>query len=169
MGLDLGGCEVTGDRLDLALLGCELEVHRRQITRMRIAAILLLACALTACSGHSASPESVARAWSAALNRNDNEAAAKLFAPGAQIVQIGVEKLRTHGDAVDWNAALPCGGRIVSVEPQADDEVLVIFHLTERPHHICDGPGEDAAALLTVVHGKIVIWHQTPVPVRTAV
>ena len=136
---------------------------------MRIAAILLLGLALTACGGHAASPESVARAWSAALNRNDNEAAAKLFAPDAQIDQIGVERLHTHHDAVQWNAMLPCGGRIASIEPQADNEVLVIFHLTERPHHICDGPGQDAAALFTVVHGKIVIWHQTAVPSARAV
>src|SRR4051794_29420579 len=136
---------------------------------MRILAISLMTLVLTACGSHTASPESVVRAWSAALNRNDNEAAAKLFAPGAQIVQVGVLKLRSHRDAVRWNAALPCGGRIASVERQANDEVLVIFHLTERPHHICDGPGEDAAALFTVVHGKIVIWHQTPVPRRTAV
>jgi limonene-1,2-epoxide hydrolase len=131
---------------------------------MRIAAISLAALALVACGGHKASPESVARAWSAALNRNDDRTAAKLFAHDAQIVQGGILKLRSQEDARSWNAALPCGGRIVSVEQIAANQVLVVFHLTERPHHICDGPGENAAALITVVHGKIVLWHQTTVP-----
>ena len=136
---------------------------------MRLAAISLVVVALTACGGHSSSPESVARAWSAALNRNDNEAAAKLFAPDAQVVQEGVLTLHSHRDAVHWNASLPCGGRIASMERQADDEVLVIFHLNGRPGHQCDGPGDDAAALFTVVHGKIVIWHETTVPSNAAV
>ncbi len=127
--LDLRVREVAGDRLDLPLLRCKLEVHRRQTTRMRFVAISLAVLALTACGGKAASPESVARAWSAALNSNDNDAAAKLFAPGAQIVQAGVLTLRTRRDAVRWNASLPCGGRIASVQPQADNEVLVIFHL----------------------------------------
>jgi limonene-1,2-epoxide hydrolase len=136
---------------------------------MRLAAISLAVLALTACGGHSTSPESVARAWSAALNRNDNEAAARLFAPDAQVVQEGVLTLHTQRDARHWNAALPCGGRIASIQQQAADEVLVIFHLTGRPGHQCDGPGDDAAALFTVVHGKIVIWHETAVPTSRAV
>jgi hypothetical protein len=137
---------------------------------MRIAAILLLAVALAGCGSHQASPESVARAWSTALNRNDNQAAAKLFAPGAQIVQTGVLlTLRTHAQAVTWNAGLPCGGRIANVQQQSRDQVLVIFSLTDRPGHQCDGPGDAAAALFTVVHGKIVLWHETAVPNSNAV
>jgi hypothetical protein len=42
--------------------------------------------------------------------------------------------------------------------------VLVVFDLTERPHHQCDAPGAQAAALFQVDHGKIVLWHQTAVP-----
>jgi hypothetical protein len=136
---------------------------------MRIAAISLLAVALVGCGAHGASPESVARAWTAALNRDDSQSAARLFAPGAQIVQGSTLTLRTHAQAVTWNAGLPCGGVIVSVQQQSRDQVLVIFRLTGRPHHECDGPGDGAAALFTVVHGKIVLWHETAVPRKNVV
>lgn len=132
---------------------------------MRIGAILLAAVALSACGGHGKpSAESVARQWSAALNRNDNEAAGRLFADGAEIVQNGEETLQTHADAVRWNAGLPCGGRITHVERHGKDEVLAIFQLKERPQHRCDAPGGIAAALFQVERGKIVLWHQSEVP-----
>jgi len=80
---------------------------------MKLLAILLGVLALTACGGSkSSSATDVVRAWSAALDRNDNEQAARLFADGAQVVQNGEETLLTHADAVRWNAGLPCGGRI---------------------------------------------------------
>jgi limonene-1,2-epoxide hydrolase len=106
----------------------------------------------------------VARAWSAALDRSDNEAAARLFAKGAQVVQSEAITLATHEDAVTWNSALPCGGKIEKVIVRAPDEVLVVFLLDERPRHLCDAPGADAAAIFRVDHGKIVLWHQTVPP-----
>ena len=39
-----------------------------------------------------------------------------------------------------------------------------MFRLKERPGHVCDGPGQDAAAIIRVVRGRIVLWHQTGVP-----
>ncbi|HEV8462973.1 MAG TPA: hypothetical protein VGQ38_19970 [Gaiellaceae bacterium] len=114
--------------------------------------------------GKPAAPGEVARAWSAALNKNDNEAAGRLFADGAQIVQDGSERLQTHADAVRWNAGLPCGGTITLLEPRADGQVLAVFRLTDRPHHICDAPGGLAAVLFEVRKGQIVLWHQTDVP-----
>jgi limonene-1,2-epoxide hydrolase len=132
---------------------------------MRSGAILALAVLVTACGGHRArSPEEVARAWSAALNRADDEAAAQLFAPSAEIVQGGELVLRDHDDAVTWNASLPCGGAITRVIREADDQVLVVFRLKDRPRHTCDAPGQDAAALFKVEGGKIVLWHQTDPP-----
>jgi limonene-1,2-epoxide hydrolase len=117
------------------------------------------------CGGHgSRSPESVARAWSAALDRNDNESAARLFADDAKVVQDGELDLRDHAEAVQWNAMLPCGGTITSVTAQSKTDVLVVFKLTERPQHRCDGPGTRAAALFRVRDGKIVLWHQTQAP-----
>ncbi len=132
---------------------------------MRSAVIVLSAVLLAGCGGtKSPSPESVVRAWSAALDRNDNEAAGRLFAGGATIVQGGSIHLETHADAVRWNAELPCGGHIESLRRRAGGDVLVIFTLQERPQHRCDAPGTKTAALFTVKDGKIVLWHQTDVP-----
>ena len=59
-----------------------------RLSGMKVALVILVALALTGCGGHkTATPTQVARAWSAALDRNDNEAAGLLFADGAQIVQ----------------------------------------------------------------------------------
>jgi len=132
---------------------------------MRCAGILLTVLALSACDGGSApSAEKVARAWSAALDRADDGAAAKLFAPSAVVVQDSELVLRTHADALAWNATLPCGGRITRVIAQRKDQVLVVFRLTERPGHRCDAPGVDAAAVFRVEDGKLVLWHQTQPP-----
>jgi limonene-1,2-epoxide hydrolase len=132
---------------------------------VRRVAILALTAVLAACAGHSSrSAEDAARAWSAALNRSDNEAAANQFAPETEIVQNGEIALQTHRDAVRWNAALPCGGRITRVVHQARNQVLVVFRLTERPGHHCDAPGIEAAAVFRVENGKIVLWRQTSPP-----
>jgi hypothetical protein len=128
------------------------------------AATLLFVLALTGCGSHARSAADVARAWSAALDRNDNEDAARLFADGAQVVQGGELTLQTHADAVRWNAALPCGGRIAQVEPRGKSQVLVVFVLAGRPGHRCDSPGAKAAAIFEVRRGQIVLWHQTEVP-----
>jgi hypothetical protein len=129
-------------------------------------AALAVAALLSACGGSGArSPEAVARAWSAALNRSDDDSAAKLFAPGAEIVQDDALVLHTHAQAVAWNASLPCGGTITRVVHERQrDQVLVVFKLKERPGHRCDAPGQDAAALFQVDRGKIVLWHQTAPP-----
>jgi limonene-1,2-epoxide hydrolase len=132
---------------------------------MRLVTILAVAGLLTACGGHAErSPEAVARAWSAALNKANDEAAGKQFASNAEVIQNGRLVLRTHRDAVRWNAALPCGGRITRVVHQSNDQVLVVFRLTERPGHHCDAPGLAAAAVFRVEHGKIVSWRQTAPP-----
>jgi hypothetical protein len=128
---------------------------------------ILLAAVLVAagCGAHKPqSPEQVARSWSAALDRSDNEAVARLFADGAQIVQNGELVFSTHADAVRWNAGLPCGGKITSVSRRSATDVLVVFTLQGRPQHACDAPGQQAAALFRVRDGKIVLWHQTDVP-----
>lgn len=128
-------------------------------------ALLLVGAAVaalaTGCGSSSPSAESVVRAWSQALNSDDNKAAADLFAPGAEIVQAGrVVTLRTHADAVAWNSQLPCSGRIVSITSKGQTATAT-FELGDREHSRCDGPGERATAIFRVVKGKIVLWHQT--------
>lgn len=101
------------------------------------------------------------RAWSEALNHDDNNTAATLFASGAEVVQgQQVLTLRSHEDAVAWNAALPCSGRIVSIRSRGQTATAT-FELGDRPHSRCDGPGQQATAIFKVVQGKIVLWHQT--------
>jgi limonene-1,2-epoxide hydrolase len=125
--------------------------------------LLLLGAILlpAGCGGGSPSAESVVRAWSAALNQDDNDTAGSLFAKDAEIVQGGrVLTLRTRKQAVAWNSALPCSGRIVSIHTRGQTATAT-FVLGDRPHSQCDGPGQQATAIFKVVHGKIVLWHQT--------
>jgi limonene-1,2-epoxide hydrolase len=136
------------------------------LTFRRPASGVVLALVSTAlvsgCGSGSPSVESVVRAWSQALNTDDNGRAADLFAPDAEVVQAGrVLTLRTHHDAVVWNAGLPCSGRIVSIETRGQT-ARATFLLGDRPHSKCDGPGERTTAIFKVVKGKIVLWHQAP-------
>lgn len=121
----------------------------------------MLVVALTGCGSGQPSAESVLRAWSQELNTGDNKGAAKLFAPGAQVVQPGVViRLKNYDDALAWNAALPCSGKIVSIT-STGDTATATFVLGNRQSSKCDGPGERATALVRVRKGKIVLWHQT--------
>jgi limonene-1,2-epoxide hydrolase len=126
-----------------------------------LALAVLFPALLTGCGSTPPSPESVVRAWSQELNSGDNEAAAKLFAPGAEVVQAGTAiRLDTHAEALAWNAALPCSGRLVSIKTSGDT-TRATFVLGDRPKKKCDGPGQRATAIFRVREGKIVLWHQT--------
>ena len=134
----------------------------------RAAALVLAAAALTGCGSGSPDAESVVRAWSQALNQGDNDTAGKLFARGAEVIQgNSVLRLNTQQDAVAWNAALPCSGRILSIRSRGQTATAT-FLLGNRPHTTCDGPGERATAIFRVVRGKIVLWHQTDRPGASA-
>lgn len=129
-------------------------------------AVLVL---LAACGGSQASPEEVVRAWSTALNADQNEAAADLFAPGAKVVQGGLElTFSTHEDAVTWNQGLPCNGRIVALEVDGN-VVTASFLLRDSQTTPCDAPGEQATAIFTVEEGEITRWEQPLEPVGPTV
>jgi xanthine/CO dehydrogenase XdhC/CoxF family maturation factor len=131
---------------------------------VRIAIGLVIVAVLAGCTSKPPSAGSVVRAWSQALNSGDNEEAANLFAPGAKVVQAGlVLRLVTHQQAVAWNMALPCSGRIVRMVEHGDT-ARATFVLGDRQKTKCDGPGETATAIVQVKKGKIVLWHQTPTP-----
>ena len=68
--------------------------------------------------------------------------------------------LKTERDAVAWNAALPCSGRILSIHSRGQTATAT-FLLGNRTPNSCDGPGQHATAFIKVVRGKIVLWHQT--------
>jgi hypothetical protein len=124
-------------------------------------ALLALAVALGGCrGGGTASPEEVVRNWSEALNADDNDGAADLFASGAEIIQAGTSlRLSRHDEAVRWNAALPCDGEIVELEVD-EDEVTAVFVLSDSRTMPCDAPGAEVTAIFTVRDGKIVRWEQ---------
>jgi len=140
--------------------------------RLWLALPVLFPALLAGCGSTPPSPESVVRAWSQELNSGDNEGAAKLFAPGAEVVQAGTAiRLNTHAEAVAWNTALPCSGRLVSIKTTGDT-TRATFVLGNRAKKTCDGPGQRATAIFRVRNGKIVLWHQTssaPAPVGPAV
>ena len=140
--------------------------------RPQLTLALLVVAVLGGCGSTPPSPESVVRAWSQELNTGDNADAAKLFAPGAEIVQAGTTlRLNTQAEAIAWNAALPCSGRIVSIK-SSGNTTRATFVLGNRQKSKCDGPGKRATAIVRVRKGKIVLWHQTsaaPAPVGPAV
>jgi limonene-1,2-epoxide hydrolase len=116
--------------------------------------------ALAGCGSGDPSPESVVRAWSEAVNSQDNSAAARLFAENARVIQgTDVRRLHTFREARAWNAGLPCSGRILSLQARGD-VVRATFLLGNRGKTRCDGPGERAQALFHIERGKIVLWHQ---------
>ena len=127
---------------------------------MRLVVALALV-ALTACGGgDDPSAESVVRAWSQAVNADDNAAAARLFADGARVVQDGdVRVFGSFAEAQMWNAALPCSGRIVALRSNGN-AVRATFVLGHRVRARCDGPGARVSTLFHVEEGKIVLWHQ---------
>ena len=129
---------------------------------MRVAPLVVALAVLAAgCGGSPPSTQSVVRAWSQALNAEDNKSAADLFAPGAEVVQGSrVIRLRTHAEAEAWNSSLPCSGQIVAIKSHGQT-VRATFRLGDRQHSRCDGPGDLATAIFRVVKGKIVLWHQT--------
>ena len=121
---------------------------------------LALALVLAGCGGSDPSAGSVVRAWSQAVNSDDNAAAARLFAPGARVIQgDSVRRLRDFAEARAWNARLPCSGRILTLREHGDT-VRATFLLGNRRRSRCDGPGQRAHALVRVREGKIVLWHQ---------
>jgi limonene-1,2-epoxide hydrolase len=124
-------------------------------------AVALVTAAPAAAAGK---PRDVVRAWSAALNANDNERAARLFARNARVVQPGIDvPLTSHKLAVAFNDSLPCAGKIVDITV-VGNRATATFVLGERPKHRCDAPGVKAAALFVVRAGKIVRWQQVAVP-----
>jgi hypothetical protein len=156
-----------------------LEVHRRDYSRAirRILAGLCVALALAAagCGGGGGgqtqaapkerSPESVVRAWSLAINSNDNRAAGRLFAKNARVIQGSLDiRLPNLRVATLFNASLPCSGRLAHLTRDGD-VVTATFVLGPRPTGpLCTGPGQKASAAFTIRHGKIVQWQQVPNP-----
>ena len=132
--------------------------------KWRAAVVVAGALVLVGAAPAARSPASVVRAWSAALNTGNNEAAANLFAKNAIVAQPGYTlPLKTHELAVLWNKSLPCAGHIlwITVKKNVADAT---FRLSDRsPVQRCDAPGTRARAAFTVVNGKIAAFVKLPV------
>ncbi len=164
--LDLGPREVAGERLDLALLRRELEVHGGHTSAVKIAATALATLALTGCGGHHAR---LARGCRPQLERRPRPQRQRSCCTAVRGRREGRPERRGRSWPItrppcSGTQSLPCGGKIVSVTPSGKTDVVVVFRLTERPGHHCDGPGSEAAALFRVRDGRIVLWHQTAPP-----
>ncbi len=134
------------------------------LDRLLAGALALLCLLPLACGGSSPSPESVVRAWSESLNAGDDESAGELFAPGAEVIQLGrTTTLAGPAEAVAFTRSLPCSGRILSLESKGET-VTTVFRLEDRETSPCDGPGQEVTAVFKVREGKIVQLHQLPSP-----
>jgi SnoaL-like domain len=131
--------------------------------RLVLVAVVIVAAVGAGDAAAVTPPASVVRAWSNALNANQNVRAANLFAPGARVVQPGVDvALSSRALAIAFNESLPCAGKILAVKVRGN-RATATFRLGQRPKHRCDAPGAKAAAVFVVRNGKIVRWQQVPV------
>ena len=121
-----------------------------------VAALVLGGCA----GGGTLSGEEVVRAWNDAVRAGDDERAAELFAPGAKIVQASYRVLETAGEAVEWNASLPCSAQLVALSTYSPGVVDATFRLMDRTLGSCRGLGERVTVVFTIRAGRIEVFHQ---------
>jgi hypothetical protein len=131
-------------------------------TALAVAAVTpLAACGAAARAVQDAalSPVAVVRAWSDAINHDLDEQAAEFFAPGARVYQRGrLLVLWTKRAATDFDASLPCQGRIVAIGQEADT-VTATFLLDNRGTFACGGVGSVDTVRFVVRDGKIAVMH----------
>ena len=104
MRFDLGACEVAGERLDLALLRRELEVHGGHTNDVKVAAGMILAA--VALAALRSPPRTLARVRRAKLERRPRPERQR----GRSLV---VRRRRTRRPGRRDRAARPCGGGAV--------------------------------------------------------
>ncbi|GAC1435564.1 MAG: hypothetical protein NVSMB51_05240 [Solirubrobacteraceae bacterium] len=132
---------------------------------VRATSILLLLAALFAAGCGSAGggdPVGTVRAWSQALTRGDQVAAAALFAiPSiAQLDPTGpAGRIGARADARALDESLPCGARLLDARPRGR-YIDALFLLTRRPGASCDGPGATARVAFRISDGKIAEWRR---------
>jgi len=95
------------------------------------------------------------------VNAGDDEAAARMFAGDARVVEAGsVRRLRTFDEAHAWHLRLRCSRRVVRLRSQ-EARVRATFLLGDRGRNgSCARRGMRADELFRVRNGKIVLWHE---------
>ena len=101
------------------------------------------------------------RAWSAALNRDDKEAASALFGPKAVFVAGDYQTvLRTRAEVLAFHRAMGWCGPIVRLVANGN-EVEAQFSLASRPNGRCEHGGRERGSVYFRIHdGKIVFFDQ---------
>jgi hypothetical protein len=121
-----------------------------------------LAIATAGCGGdRPKSPAEVVRAWNAAVNRGDNEAAAALFGPKVVFVAGDYQTvLQSDAEALTFNRAIGWCGPIVRIAVHGG-EVDAQFSLASRPSGHCERGGRERGSVsFWVRDGKIVRFDQ---------
>jgi len=105
----------------------------------------------------------VIRRWAGSLRRGDLDGAAGFFALPV-VVSNGTPPLRlvTRAQVRAFNAALPCGARLVRTVREAG-YVIATFELTERPGGRCgEGTGGRAYTAFRLQDGRFAEWLRLP-------
>jgi SnoaL-like domain len=124
--------------------------------------LILLAVAAAGCGGSShRTPAQVVRAWSAALNRGDEEAASALFGPKAVFVAGDYQTvLRTRAQVLAFHREIGWCGPIVRLVAKGS-EVEAQFSLVSRPNGPCERGGRGRGSVyFRIRDGKIVFFDQ---------
>src|ERR687886_1758152 len=110
--------------------------------------LVVLAVAAAGCGGSShRTPAEVVRAWSAALNRGDEEAAAALFGPNAVFVAGDYQAvLRTREQVLAFHREMVWCGPIVRLAAKGN-EVEAQFSLASRPTAHCERGGHERGSV----------------------
>jgi SnoaL-like domain len=124
----------------------------------RFLTVLAVAAAGCGGSGHR-TPEQVVRAWSAALNRGDEEAAAALFGPKAVFVAGDYQTvLRTRAQVLAFYREMVWCGPIVRLVAKGN-EVEAQFSLASRSKGHCERGGRERGSVyFRIRNGKIVFF-----------
>jgi hypothetical protein len=103
----------------------------------------------------------VVRAWADALRSGDVRAASRYFAlPSTVANGTAPLKLETRAEVRFFNRTLPCGAKVIGIEPAPNGFFVAIFELTERPGPgSCGaGTGETARTAFRVRDDHITDW-----------
>jgi|SRR5919201_3545428 hypothetical protein len=125
--------------------------------------LVVLALVAAGCGGDRSpkTPTEVVRAWSAAFNRGDDEAAAALFGPKTRFVAGDYQTvLRTREQVLAFHREMVWCGPIVRLRARGD-EVEAQFSLASRPKGHCERGGRERGSVyFRVRNGKIVFFDQ---------
>jgi hypothetical protein len=123
--------------------------------------LIFLVIALAGCGGGRNSPEKVVRAWSAAVNRGDNGAAAALFGAKVEILAGDHQTVfHTHAQSLAFHRSLGWCGPIVMLA-EHEDEIVARFSLASRTSGHCERGGRERGTVaFRIRDGKIIRFEQ---------